>query len=54
MDSQETLAFCDLQGVAPRIETMPLEQAGEAYGRMMDGGARLPHRAHHLRATRAV
>jgi D-arabinose 1-dehydrogenase-like Zn-dependent alcohol dehydrogenase len=40
MDSEETLSFCVLREVAPRIETMPLEKAGEAYQRMMDGDAR--------------
>ncbi len=40
MDSQDTLAFSSLTGVRPRIETMPLERAGEAYERMMAGDAR--------------
>jgi len=40
MDSQDTLAFSSLQGVRPRIETMPLERAGEAYEKMMAGDAR--------------
>jgi D-arabinose 1-dehydrogenase-like Zn-dependent alcohol dehydrogenase len=40
MDSQDTMAFSSLTGVRPRIETMPLEQAGEAYDRMMAGDAR--------------
>ncbi len=40
VDSEETLVFSQLHGVAPRIETVPLEQAGEAYKRMMDGEAR--------------
>jgi D-arabinose 1-dehydrogenase-like Zn-dependent alcohol dehydrogenase len=40
MDSQETLAFSTLSGVRPMIETLPLEQAGEAYERMMSGAAR--------------
>jgi len=40
MDSQDTLAFSALQGVRPRIETMPLERAGEAYAKMMAGDAR--------------
>ncbi len=40
MDSEDTLLFSSLSGVRPRIETMPLEQAGEAYARMMAGDAR--------------
>ena len=40
MDSQDTLAFSALTGVAPMIETMPLERAAEAYARMMSGAAR--------------
>jgi D-arabinose 1-dehydrogenase-like Zn-dependent alcohol dehydrogenase len=40
MDSQDTLAFSAQTGVKPRIETLPLEQAAEAYDRMMAGDAR--------------
>jgi alcohol dehydrogenase/propanol-preferring alcohol dehydrogenase len=40
MDSQDTLAFSSLQGVRPRIETVPLERAEEAYDKMMAGDAR--------------
>jgi D-arabinose 1-dehydrogenase-like Zn-dependent alcohol dehydrogenase len=40
MDSQDTLAFSALTGVRPKIETLPLEQAQEAYDRMMAGDAR--------------
>ena len=40
MDSEDTLEFTSLTGVQPRIETMPLERAGEAYDRMMAGDAR--------------
>jgi D-arabinose 1-dehydrogenase-like Zn-dependent alcohol dehydrogenase len=40
MDSQDTLAFSAQTGVKPRIETLPLEQAQEAYDRMMAGDAR--------------
>ena len=40
MDSEDTLAFSALQGVLPRIETVPLERAGEAYDKMMSGDAR--------------
>jgi D-arabinose 1-dehydrogenase-like Zn-dependent alcohol dehydrogenase len=39
-DSSETLAFSALSGVRPMIEEFPLERAGEAYDRMMSGGAR--------------
>jgi propanol-preferring alcohol dehydrogenase len=40
IDSQDTLAFSSLEGVRPRIETMPLERAGEAYEKMIAGDAR--------------
>jgi alcohol dehydrogenase len=39
-DSEDTLAFSVLADVRPMIETFPLEQAGEAYERMMSGAAR--------------
>ena len=35
-----TLKFSALAGVKPMIETMPLEQAREAYARMLSGKAR--------------
>src|SRR5262245_42136684 len=38
-DSEDTLNFAELTGVRPMIETYPLEQAGEAYARMMSGKA---------------
>jgi D-arabinose 1-dehydrogenase-like Zn-dependent alcohol dehydrogenase len=38
-DSEDTLRFAELSGVRPMIETYPLEQAGEAYARMMSGKA---------------
>lgn len=38
-DSEDTLRFSELTGVRPMIETYPLEQAGEAYARMMSGKA---------------
>jgi D-arabinose 1-dehydrogenase-like Zn-dependent alcohol dehydrogenase len=38
-DSEDTLRFAELTGVRPMIETYPLEQAGEAYARMMSGKA---------------
>ena len=40
IDAEEALAFSLLAGVRPRIETMPLEAAAEAYGKMMRGEAR--------------
>jgi len=39
-DSEDTLRFAELTGVRPMIETYPLEQAGEAYARMLSGKAR--------------
>src|ERR1700730_806581 len=39
-DSEDTLAFSVLADVRPMIETRPLEQAGEAYERVMSGAAR--------------
>jgi D-arabinose 1-dehydrogenase-like Zn-dependent alcohol dehydrogenase len=38
-DSEDTLRFAELTGVRPMIETYPLEQAAEAYERMMSGKA---------------
>lgn len=38
-DSEDTLRFAELTGVRPMIETYPLEQADEAYARMMSGKA---------------
>jgi D-arabinose 1-dehydrogenase-like Zn-dependent alcohol dehydrogenase len=40
MDSEDTLNFSALAGVKPMIETYPLEQAAEAFDRMMSGKAR--------------
>jgi D-arabinose 1-dehydrogenase-like Zn-dependent alcohol dehydrogenase len=40
IDSEDTLAFSTLANVRPMIETRPLEQAAEAYERMMSGEAR--------------
>ncbi|HEX8894989.1 MAG TPA: alcohol dehydrogenase, partial [Terriglobales bacterium] len=37
---EETLQFSALTGVSAMIETMPLEQAAEAYAKMMAGKAR--------------
>ena len=39
-DSEDTLNFCALTGVRPMVETLPLEQAGTGYERMMSGKAR--------------
>ena len=39
-DSEDTLAFSTLTGVRPMIEKFPLEQAQQAYDRMMSGQAR--------------
>ena len=39
-DSEDTLAFSVLTDVRPMIETVPLEQAAEAYGKMLSGAAR--------------
>jgi propanol-preferring alcohol dehydrogenase len=40
IESEDTLAFSVLQNVRPMIETLPLEQAADAYARMMQGKAR--------------
>ena len=40
LDSEDTLAFSALAGIRPRIETVPLEAAAEAYGKMMRNEAR--------------
>ena len=40
MDSQDTMNFSAAMGIAPMIETMPLERAAEAFDRMMSGAAR--------------
>jgi D-arabinose 1-dehydrogenase-like Zn-dependent alcohol dehydrogenase len=39
-DAEDTLRFSELSGVRPLIETYPLEQAAEAYARMLSGDAR--------------
>jgi D-arabinose 1-dehydrogenase-like Zn-dependent alcohol dehydrogenase len=39
-DSEDTLAFSVLTGVRPMVQARPLEQAAEAYERMMSGAAR--------------
>lgn len=38
-DSEDTLQFAELTGVRPMVETYPLEQAAEAFDRMMSGKA---------------
>ena len=38
-DSEDTMNFAELTGVRPMIETFPLEQADQAYARMMSGKA---------------
>src|SRR5947208_10216981 len=38
-DEDDTLRFAELTGVRPMIETYPLEEAAEAYERMMSGKA---------------
>ena len=39
-DSEETLEFCALRGIHPRVEVFPLEKVNEAYQRMMTNKAR--------------
>jgi len=36
IDAEETLSFSSLQGIRPMIETVPLANAAEAYGRMIE------------------
>jgi D-arabinose 1-dehydrogenase-like Zn-dependent alcohol dehydrogenase len=40
-DSEDALNFCALTGIRPMIETFPLEQAADAYDRMLSGKARV-------------
>ena len=40
IDTEDTLAFSVLANIRPMIETVPLEQAADAYARMMQGKAR--------------
>ena len=40
IDGEDTLAFSVLENIRPMIETVPLEHAADAYGRMMQGKAR--------------
>jgi D-arabinose 1-dehydrogenase-like Zn-dependent alcohol dehydrogenase len=39
MDTEYTLAFSVLENIRPKIETVPLDQAADAYARMMQGKA---------------
>lgn len=39
-EAEKTLDFSVLASILPRIETLPLERAGEAYARMKSGEAR--------------
>jgi propanol-preferring alcohol dehydrogenase len=40
IDTEDTLAFSVLENIRPMIETVPLEQAADAYARMVQGKAR--------------
>src|SRR2546426_2459499 len=40
IDTEDALAFSVLENIRPMIETVPLEQAADAYARMMQGKAR--------------
>jgi D-arabinose 1-dehydrogenase-like Zn-dependent alcohol dehydrogenase len=40
IDSEDTMRFSELTGVAPMIETFPLAEAPQAFDRMMSGKAR--------------
>ena len=40
IDCEDTLAFSVLENIRPMIETVPLEQAADAYARMIQGKAR--------------
>src|SRR3984893_7538979 len=40
IEAEDTLAFSVLENTRPMIETVPLEQAANAYARMMQGKAR--------------
>jgi D-arabinose 1-dehydrogenase-like Zn-dependent alcohol dehydrogenase len=41
IEAEDALAFSVLENIRPMIETVPLEQAADAYARMMQGKARL-------------
>ena len=53
-DSEDTLSFSALSGVRPMIETMPLDEAAEAYEKMLSRRRPLPDGAHHRRLTAAA
>jgi len=40
MDSEETVAFSVLTGVRPRVEVFKLEQAEQAFAKMMENRVR--------------
>ena len=40
IDAEDALAFSVLENIRPMIEVLPLEQAADAYARMMQGNAR--------------
>jgi propanol-preferring alcohol dehydrogenase len=40
IETEDSLAFSVLENIRPMIETLPLEQAADAYARMMQGNAR--------------
>jgi propanol-preferring alcohol dehydrogenase len=40
IDNEDTLAFSVLENIRPMVETLPLEEAADAYARMMQGKAR--------------
>ena len=40
IDGEGTLAFSVLENICPVIDAVPLEQAADAYARMMEGKAR--------------
>src|ERR1700716_1018723 len=40
IDTEDTLAFSVLENIRPMLETVPLEQAADAYARMLQGKAR--------------
>ena len=40
IEQEDTLAFSVLESIRPMVETAPLEQAADAYARMMQGKAR--------------
>jgi alcohol dehydrogenase len=39
-DVQDTMAFSALHGIRPTVEIAPLDQADEAYRKMLSGAAR--------------